>query len=139
MNIWLAKLKMHHEHNTFDFEFAKQDKEFKINKYFPNDEWVSIGEGWLSDKIPMKMKVEEFYGDIIIEQGFDRELSIDELEELEDKMKIQMMEYLFAKRGKILRTLNNKISAIKDNLKEIEDGRKNTRKSNKNKGGNRTS
>ena len=80
MKIWKASLVLFY--NIDDewesrFIFELQDKPFDINIYVP-DEWI-YREGWLSTRIPMIMEVEQIVSGYKVVQGFDHDLSKEEL------------------------------------------------------------
>lgn len=95
MRIWKAMLILSYDNNdnlVVRFSFDLQEKEYRINEKFK--EWV-FSESWVSDRIPMEMKVEKTgYNGITVVQGFDNELSDIELILLETKMRKLMKEQL---------------------------------------------
>lgn len=113
MRIWKAELNLIYSYSDgweTCFKFELQEKEYKKNKEFSN--WKSC-EHWASVIIPMNMEVEfRGYSGVSVVQGFDRELSVDELKNLEKDMRDKLKEYLNDEKEKYLNEHMKKISCI---------------------------
>lgn len=76
-----------------NFYFKKEEEKYKIDK--ENRRFIRKNGYYSIERIPMDIKVYNFYGDVVAKQGFDHELSKQELEivkqnmikALEDKLK----------------------------------------------------
>lgn len=92
------------------FYFELQDKEYKLNEQ--TNEWTHI-DGWMVNRIPNEMIVEQNgYDGLRVVQGFDRELSRDELKMLELEMRKTMVKELDIQRKRFLKEHGNKIKAV---------------------------
>ncbi|XZH99929.1 hypothetical protein ACSXEK_15970 (plasmid) [Clostridium perfringens] len=88
------------------FNFVKMGENYKDCK----DYWKSESVG---DIIPKQMKIVNGIVDPYIEQGFERELSEEELKLLEIEMKVKLKEYLTCKKERINQAYENMIKSIK--------------------------
>ena len=113
MKIWKAELVlMCKENNEYkvDFYFELQKEDYKVNEKF--DEWI-YSEGWICNRLPIKMIVESTYSTRVI-QGFDRELSEEELKGLKEDMKVLMQKQLDCEKEIFLQRYDDKIKALTD-------------------------
>ena len=113
MKIWKATLVLFY--NMADeweskFCFEPQDKPFDINIYVP-DEWI-YHEGWLSTRIPMIMEVEQIVSGYRVTQGFDHELSKEELNKLKRTMEERLGGYICDEKEDYIKKYEDKMRAI---------------------------
>jgi hypothetical protein len=114
MKIWEAKLLLtlneNDEFKTY-FTLEKQEKEYKLNKY-NNEEWT-CGEGWIVNRIPINMTISPTSTGLIkIIQGFDRELSKEEIIQLEKDMRVVMKKQLIYEKDMYLKKYQEKLESI---------------------------
>ena len=115
MKIWKAILVLFY--NMADeweskFYFEPQDKPFDINIYVP-DEWI-YREGWSIASIPMNMNVEKIESGYKVVQGFDHDLSKEELNKLKRTMEDKLKDYLNEEKEDYLKTYEDKMKAIEE-------------------------
>lgn len=115
MKIWKAVLVLFY--NMEDeweskFYFEPQDKLFDINIYVP-DEWI-YREGWSIASIPMNMNVEKIESGYKVVQGFDHDLSKEELNKLKRTMEDKLKDYLNEEKEDYLKTYEDKMKAIEE-------------------------
>lgn len=113
MKIWKAELiltiNMEDKYETF-FRFEEQKGNYEINR--KSNEWVYL-EGWISTRIPMNMTVENHsYNGLKVIQGFNHELTEEELNVLEKNMRDVMIKRLGEDREFMIRQYNRKIKAV---------------------------
>ena len=113
MKIWKATLVLFY--NMADewesrFDFKLQDKPFDINIYVP-DEWI-YREGWSIVSIPMNMNVEKIDSGYKVVQGFDHDLSKEELNKLKRTMEERLGNYLYEEKENYIKKYEDKIKAI---------------------------
>lgn len=111
MKIWRAKLVLimnDKDEYVTRFEFKLTGDNFQQNPNYP--EWNSR-KGWICTTVPFDIKISEQYS-ICATQGFDRELTEDELKDVKLKMKDEIMKYLYNKQLKIAQEYNSKLHAI---------------------------
>lgn len=91
---------------TFELESKEYEKDEKHNRYYR-------GEGWVGYSIPIDMEVEPTsFGLYKVVQGFEKELSKEELNNLKKMMISRMAEQLNNDREDYLRRYNNKIQML---------------------------
>lgn len=116
MKIWIADLILiYNDENKWEaiFDFELSDKEWEFNQR--NNSYTYFKE-WVSDSIPVKMEVDRTWsGNLKVKQGFDRELTEEELKELEKKMKVLLLKKLEIEKDNYLRTYENKVKSIRGN------------------------
>ena len=115
MKIWKASLVLFY--NIDDewesrFIFELQDKPFEINMYVI-DEWI-YREGWSIASIPMNMNVEKTESGYKVVQGFDHDLSKEELNKLKRTMEDKLKDYLNEEKEDYLKTYEDKMKAIEE-------------------------
>ena len=115
MKIWKATLVLFYNmadewESRFDFEL--QDKPFEINMYVI-DEWI-YREGWSIASIPMNMNVEKIESGYKVVQGFDHDLSKEELNKLKRTMEDKLKDYLNEEKEDYLKTYEDKMKAIEE-------------------------
>lgn len=94
------------------FFFDSDNKDYKINEKF--NEWTYYKD-WIMDRIPMNMKVENTStGSIEVIQGFDHELTIEELTEVKNEMNKKIIEYLNFEKEIFLNKQEKKLKAAND-------------------------
>lgn len=113
MKIWKATLVLFY--NIDDewesrFYFEPQDKPFDINIYVP-DEWI-YREGWSIVSIPMNMNVEKIDSGYEVVQGFDHDLSKEELNKLKRTMEERLGNYLNEEKEDYIKKYEDKMRAI---------------------------
>lgn len=111
MKIWEARLILNindEEEYYTHFSFELAGDKFKVNEKY--SEW-SYFEDFVMDRVPMDIKVKEYYGTIAT-QGFDRELTEEEQKEVKIKMKEKMLMFLAARQQQINKIYNEKINAL---------------------------
>ncbi|NEZ47792.1 hypothetical protein FDF74_11430 [Clostridium niameyense] len=106
--LWLINDMEGKYYTKFIFELA--DGDYKVNGKY--NEWTSVGKGWLTDKIPMSMIYEYSIGLPKVIQGFDHELTKDELIRLEQNMKNFMINGLEEEKDEFLKIYDKKVKAI---------------------------
>ena len=116
MKIWEAKLILGfdtNENNICSFKFKYKDKDYQINE--KTNEWIYIRD-WNIDRIPMDMIIERGYYKFTYEvkQGFDRELTKDELDKLKENMKDKLIKYLNKEKEIYINKMNNEIKTVKE-------------------------
>ena len=115
MKIWKATLVLFYNIDDeweLRFTFELQDKPFEINIYVP-DEWI-YHDGWLSTRIPMIMEVEQIVDGYRVTQGFDHELSKEELNKLKRTMEERLGNYLYEEKENYIKKYEDKIKAIEE-------------------------
>ena len=115
MKIWKATLVLFY--NIDDewesrFIFELQDKPFEINIYVI-DEWI-YRDGWISTRIPMNMEVEQIVSGYKVTQGFDHDLSKEELNKLKRIMEDKLKDYLNEEKEDYIKKYEDKIKAIEE-------------------------
>ena len=113
MKIWKATLVLFY--NIDDkwesrFDFKLQDKPFDINIYVP-DEWI-YRNGWSIASIPMNMNVEKIDSGYKVVQGFDHDLSKEELNKLKRTMEERLGGYLYDEKEDYIKKYEDKMRAI---------------------------
>ena len=110
MKIWTANLYFGYdldEKLSVRFRFQKEDREdYKINDNYK--EWSTF-ENWVSYRVPMEIEIEERYGEIIVTQGFDRELTEDEQKEVKENMIDHSIKYLENSQSRMNKIYNEKL------------------------------
>lgn len=111
MKIWMARLRLAQNDESeyevkFNFELEDGDYQYMESQ----GEWTKHS-GWLHDYIPSKITILSSYSVNAI-QGFDRELTEDELKDVKQKMKEKIAIYLCGKQNKINEEYNNKLHAV---------------------------
>lgn len=113
VKIWKAELNLIYSlKNEWEthFYFELQEEEYRENKEF--NKWTYF-KNWVGKSIPMYMKVEtRGYSGISVVQGFDHELSVDELKTLEKDMREKLKEYLDDEKEKYLNEYMKKMKCI---------------------------
>lgn len=112
MKIWKAEFLIYTLDGKWesDFYFELQDEDYEVNEKF--NKWTYFKD-WVGYEIPMDMKIEPCcYGGKKVVQGFDRELSDNELKTLEIEMRKFMIKYLNDEREYMLNQFKEKINAI---------------------------
>lgn len=119
MKIWKAELFLIYDLNDewiTRFNFELQDENYKINEY--NDkEWVFF-KNWVSYRIPKYMKVQPSTSGFKVEQGFDYELTEEELEQLKKDMIEEMKKCLTLKKERYLQTYETQIQVLEGGINE---------------------
>lgn len=115
MKIWKATLVLFY--NIDDkwesrFDFKLQDKPFDINIYVP-DEWI-YRNGWSIASIPMNMNVEKIESGYRVTQGFDHDLSKEELNKLKRTMEERLCSYLNEEKEDYIKKYEDKIKAMEE-------------------------
>lgn len=116
MKIWKAELFLLYDLNDewiTRFNFELQDGNYKINEH--NEEWVFF-ENWVSYRIPKYMKAEPCISGFKVEQGFDYELTEEELEQLKKDMIKGMKKYLTLKKERYLQTYETQIQVLEGDI-----------------------
>lgn len=113
MKIWKATLVLFY--NIDDewesrFTFELQDKPFEINIYVP-DEWI-YRDGWSITSIPMNMNVEPTTCGYKVVQGFDHDLSKEELNKLKRTMEERLGNYFYEEKENYIQNYEDKMRAI---------------------------
>ena len=113
MKIWKATLVLFY--NMADeweskFYFEPQDKPFDINIYVP-DEWI-YRNGWSITSIPMNMEVEQIVSGYRVTQGFDHDLSKEELNKLKRTMEERLCSYLNEEKEDYIKKYEDRMRAI---------------------------
>lgn len=112
MKIWIAELVLIYE-NKWEavFCFESNDREYELNEKINS---YTYGKGWVYDRVPVNMRIDKTWtGNLKVHQGFDRELSEEELREVESKMKILLLKELEEEKNEYLKTYENKIEALR--------------------------
>lgn len=113
MKIWKAELilniNMEEEYVTF-FVFEEQKEDYKVNSKLK--EWVRA-KSYFDSNVPMDMEVEHYnYGGMRVVQGFDHELTKEELDVLEKNMRKLMVKQLEQDRVDMIDQYSRKIQAV---------------------------
>lgn len=117
MKVYMARFVLHNQWKDglvgiFDFE---QEREGNYKKteygYFRND-------GWLSDRLEDEVDAYNSLCCVISIKYFDRELSKDELKQLERLMKLECIEALVKKKKVTVANLDKQIDYIQRQLEE---------------------
>ncbi len=113
MKIWKATLVLFYnmaDEWELKFYFKLQDKPFDINIYVP-DEWI-YRNGWSIASIPMNMNVEKIDSGYRVTQGFDYELSKEELNKLKRTMEEKLGGYIYDEKEDYIKKCEDKMKAI---------------------------
>lgn len=115
MKIWEAKLvvgycKSNELSMWFEFKESEYDnwvKEKDKNRYYRS-------EGWISEEIPLSIVVQVNNSLCVAkaEQGFDKDLSVDEQEALKEAMRDLIVTALDKKREQMLKTISSQIDFV---------------------------
>lgn len=97
---------------TFELESKEYEKDEKHNRYYR-------GEGWVGYSIPIDMEVEPTsFGLYKVVQGFEKELSKEELEDLKREMTLKIIKQLNRDKEDYSRRYDNKIQILNKILSE---------------------
>lgn len=77
------------------------------------DEWI-YRDGWSITSIPMNMEVEQIVSGYRVTQGFDHDLSKEELNKLKRTMEERLGNYLYEEKENYIKKYEDKIKAIEE-------------------------
>lgn len=118
MKIWEARLVL--GINDEDQYVTRFNLELAGDKFKENNSNWSYADGWLVKSVPKDIDIYENYGNVVAKQGFGRELSEEELENVKIKMKEKMLVFLAARQQQINKIYDEKIRTLL-NMEEGND------------------
>lgn len=113
MKIWKAEL--HLNYNTDDkwqtyFNFELQDEDYEENSMF--NKWIHF-ERWIAHEIPKEMQIQNCgYSGLKVIQGFDHDLTDEELELLDARMRNALKKYLEYEKEEYMKIYSEKVNSI---------------------------
>lgn len=110
MKVWEARLTLGSTGKEWlvFFDFECDEKDYVLNQYY----YCESKRGWAFNRIPVQMEIEGEYGNLSVVQGFDHELTEEELSQLREAMKQVLIQKIERDREAYLKTCQQKIEIL---------------------------